>query len=120
MTAGLVLPAAPRDDLTTLLPVLRRRLEEERAFRLDQLAELDVTDPGDAARREVAELVAAGAAIALEDIEIALLRMDIGSYGRCHTCHAEISVRLLEAIPQTRSCGAHWRTEEEALAGSRP
>lgn len=106
MTAGLVLPAAPREDLAVFLPDLRRRLNEEREFRLDQLAG-NTAAPADPARREVAELVETAARIALNDIEIALLRMDIGTYGRCQVCHAELSLRLLEAIPQTRTCGEH-------------
>ncbi|MFC3895250.1 TraR/DksA family transcriptional regulator [Lentzea rhizosphaerae] len=93
--------------LTDHLPALRDRLERERAFRLEQLAELGSTSrPGDDALREVTEQITAAATIALNDIEIALLRMDIGSYGRCQTCHAEIPIRLLEAIPQLRLCPA--------------
>jgi RNA polymerase-binding transcription factor DksA len=108
MPGASVAVTAPRDRLADRLSALRIRLERQRAFRLEQLAELDTsgstTDPGNQALREVTALVAAAARDALDDIEIALLRMDIGSYGRCQTCHADIPIRLLEAIPQTRLC----------------
>jgi DnaK suppressor protein len=102
-----VMETAQRNRLTVHLPALRDRLERERAFRLEQLAELGSTSrPGDDALREVTEQIAAAATMALNDIEIALLRMDVGSYGRCQTCHADIPIRLLEAIPQLRLCAA--------------
>ncbi|NGY65112.1 hypothetical protein G7043_40010 [Lentzea sp. NEAU-D13] len=59
----------------------------------------------------MAEQVAAAATVALNDIDIALLRIDIGSYGRCQTCHADIPIRLLEAIPQLRLCLACQHTD---------
>lgn len=118
-----VMETAQRNRLTGHLPALRDRLERERAFRLEQLSELDApaSRPGDDALREVTEQIAAAATIALNDIEIALLRMDVGSYGRCHTCHADIPIRLLEAIPQLRLCPAcqHDGTSEQSRPGRR-
>src|SRR5690349_12440209 len=99
MTGVLVMPPALHDRL----PALRERLEQERAFRLDQLS-LPDNAPEDPALQEVEEMVAASATMALNDIEIALLRIDVGSYGFCQSCHAEIPVHLLESIPQTRLC----------------
>lgn len=101
-----VVETEQRNRLTGHLPALKDRLERERAFRLEQLAELaaPASRPGDHALREVAEQVTAAARIALDDIEVALLRIDIGSYGRCQTCHADIPFRWLEAVPQLRLC----------------
>jgi DnaK suppressor protein len=118
-----VMETAQRNRLTVHLPALRDRLERERAFRLEQLAEFDApaSRPGDRALREVAQQVAAAATIALNDIEIALLRMDVGSYGRCQTCHADIPLRLLEAIPQLRLCQVcqHDDASERSRRGRR-
>lgn len=98
---------------------LRRRLEQQRNFRLEQLAELDAAAEGydqmgreavgshscgSSALHEVAALLAAGARHALADIEVALASMAAGRYGRCQACHAEIPQALLEAIPESRLC----------------
>ncbi|WP_157528055.1 TraR/DksA C4-type zinc finger protein [Nocardia sp. NRRL S-836] len=112
---------AQRNRVIDHLPALKERLERERAFRIEQLAELDASasQPGDHALREVTDQITAAARIALTDIEIALLRIDIGSYGRCQTCHADIPFRLLEAIPQLRRCPAcqHDGTSELSRRG---
>ncbi|MGZ3144483.1 TraR/DksA family transcriptional regulator [Lentzea chajnantorensis] len=116
-----IVQTAQHNRLTGHLPALKDRLERERAFRREQLAELDAPPPlpGDHALREVTEQITAAARIALTDIEIALLRIDIGSYGRCQTCHADIPFRLLEAIPQLRLCPAcrHDDTGEQSRRG---
>jgi RNA polymerase-binding transcription factor DksA len=120
----------------TLTPVhptdrsaLRAMLEEQRRFRLDQLAQLDVQsgearseyagrylDPLDAsadrARTEVSAVLAAAAQQALEDIEAALARMDAGTYGACERCDAAIPPERLEAVPQARLCMSCQRRAE--------
>jgi RNA polymerase-binding transcription factor DksA len=119
-----VTPWTPRE-----LPALREELERQRDFRTEQLAQLDAHDDaratlagygaraadGDAARAldEVHALVAAGARRALADIELALARMDDGSYGRCRACDAPIPSALLTAIPTTTSCLACHRPPPE-------
>jgi RNA polymerase-binding transcription factor len=108
---------------------LRAMLEEQRTFRLDQLAQLDAQtgqartelagrhlDPLDAsadrARTEVSEVLAAAATQALEDIEAALTRMEAGTYGRCERCHEHIPPERLEAVPQARLCMSCQRRAE--------
>jgi DnaK suppressor protein len=108
---------------------LRATLEEQRLFRLDQLAQLesqngqartevigrnlDVLDASaDLARTEVSEVLAAAALQALDDIEAALARMDGGRYGRCERCDADIPPERLEAVPQARLCMACQRRAE--------
>lgn len=99
------------------LLVMRRQLERHREFRREQLAvetPVNVTCPSlsssvrDATRvpelREVAASIVAGAQHALANIEAALLNMDHGRYGICDSCEANISVSLLEAIPETLLC----------------
>ncbi len=108
---------------------LRAMLEEQRRFRLDQLAQLHAQsgdartetagrylDPLDAsadrARTEVSEVLAAAAVQALEDIDAALARMDAGRYGICDRCDAKIPPERLEAVPQARLCMSCQRRAE--------
>lgn len=108
-------------DLEAKLPRLRRILEEQRQFRLDQLAELaaeeddavrhlgvgvveDVDASADSARAEVTTVIAAAARRALNDIEAALQRMRLGTYGRCVRCGTPIELRRLAALPQAAMC----------------
>jgi RNA polymerase-binding transcription factor DksA len=110
--------------LVRRLPALRKELERQRDFRSEQLAHLIAHDEnrtslvgyepramdGDAARAldEVRALVAAGARQALADIELALARMNEGTYGRCRACDADIPLAVLTAIPKTTLCqGCH-------------
>jgi DnaK suppressor protein len=110
--------------LVRQLPALRKELERQRDFRNEQLAHLIAHDEsrtslvgygpramdGDAARAldEVRALVAAGARKALADIELALARMNDGTYGRCRACDADIPLAVLTAIPKTTLCqGCH-------------
>jgi DnaK suppressor protein len=103
---------APRDRLADHLPALRARLEHQRQFRLEHLAELDAvvedtagpTNAADQARHEVTVKVAAAARQALLDIDAALALMTNGGYGRCGACHADLPIHLLQAVPTTRLC----------------
>ena len=54
--------------------------------------------------RELAEVGRARAAEAVVEIEEAIRRMDLGTYGNCERCGAQIAVERLEAIPSARSC----------------
>jgi RNA polymerase-binding transcription factor DksA len=49
-------------------------------------------------------VVAAGARQALADIDLALARMNDGSYGRCRACDDVIPLAVLTAIPRTTLC----------------
>jgi DnaK suppressor protein len=110
--------------LVRQLPAMRKELERQRDFRNEQLAHLIAHDENrtslvgygpramdrDAARAldEVRALVAAGARQALTDIELALARMNDGTYGRCRACNADIPLAVLTAIPKTTLCqGCH-------------
>jgi DnaK suppressor protein len=104
----------------------------QRDFRTEQLAHLiDHEDnrPGpagygphavdeDAARalQEIRALVAAGARQALADIELALSRMNDGTYGRCRACDADIPLAVLTAIPATTLCQACNRPADGAAS----
>jgi RNA polymerase-binding transcription factor DksA len=106
--------------LARQLPALREELQRQRDFRNEQLAHLvaheenrdslagygpRALDVGAArALDEVRALVVAGARQALADIELALTRMNDGTYGRCRFCEADIPSTVLTAIPATTSC----------------
>jgi DnaK suppressor protein len=116
------------------LSVLRTALEQQRDFRREQLAHVDMHQPTpgspvtedsadrDAvlALREVEALVAAGARQALADIEVALARMHTGRYGYCRVCGTDIPVVVLDAIPTTTVClVCQQSTDRSAVEGVR-
>ncbi|MGH3781650.1 MAG: TraR/DksA family transcriptional regulator [Pseudonocardiaceae bacterium] len=104
------------DQLAEYLPNLREALERERDFRVEQLAELAADARRDApcaqspeadteaAVREVAVMIAAGARQALAGIERALAAMRTGRYGCCETCAGTVPLAVLQAVPQTTLC----------------
>jgi hypothetical protein len=51
---------------------------------------------------ELADASAAGDAI--EEIDGALARMDVGTNGACESCGAPIALERLEAVPHARLC----------------
>ncbi|MET8778020.1 TraR/DksA C4-type zinc finger protein [Nocardia sp. NPDC050713] len=108
------------------LPALHARLNQQRRFRLQQLAELEAeldraapTNAADAARRDVTIKLAKAALQALADIENTLTLIATGRYGRCRRCHAEIPIHLLQTIPATQWC-LDCRRHVPASDGSRP
>jgi RNA polymerase-binding transcription factor DksA len=103
------------------LPRLRELLEEQRRFRIEQLAQLatlrgqakvevlgrhldDLDASADNARVEVSAAVEAAARQALDDIELALDRIQAGRYGHCGQCGTSIPIERLYAIPQAGRC----------------
>ncbi|SMO47722.1 TraR/DksA C4-type zinc finger protein [Melghirimyces algeriensis] len=54
----------------------------------------------------------------LEAIEMALLRMEEGQYGKCVVCGKEIPYERLKAVPETSYCMEHQR--ETDLSNRRP
>jgi RNA polymerase-binding transcription factor DksA len=105
-------PARPRTDLRPHLPELRAALEEQRRFRVEQLAGLaGARATGvDDARDEVTRTLRAGAASALVDIEVALHLMDNGGYGRCQRCGDPLPLERLEVLPSVALCTTCQRT----------
>jgi RNA polymerase-binding transcription factor DksA len=106
---------------TAELSALREDLNEQRAFRLDQLAQLWLGAPARAQRaREraaVAQLevhikLCASARMVLADIEAALERMDQGTYGICQQCRHPIELARLRIVPQARYCGRCHQVRE--------
>lgn len=84
------------------LAAFRTQLEQQKTFRLEQLAQLRAIDPENAS--EVTEVLAAGARVALDDVLAALHRMNTGRYGRCTECAEPIPLERLEVLPQVGQC----------------
>lgn len=51
-------------------------------------------------------------------IDMALERIEDGSYGRCHSCNEYISDARLEAVPHARMCIACKSAEEQRKAAN--
>lgn len=61
-------------------------------------------DADSVVERELAETGAARAEGTLADIEHALQRLEMGTYGSCEGCGLPVAVERLEAIPSARLC----------------
>jgi DnaK suppressor protein len=99
----------------------RKALLEERESLREQLRDLGVNpdDPASVefqfdqgladsaqttAERHRVMSIAEGLRTNLDDVEHALRRMDVGTYGSCENCGRQIAVERLEAIPFARLC----------------
>lgn len=51
----------------------------------------------------------------LHDVQAALGRIDVGTFGTCLECEQEISVSRLTAVPWTRSCITCQEASDRAL-----
>ncbi|WP_181719628.1 hypothetical protein [Nocardia gipuzkoensis] len=97
--------------LTDHLPALRAALNQQRRFRLQQLADLEAEiddaapiGPADTARHEVTITLVSAARQALADIDETLTLITTGRYGRCRGCHTELPIHLLQTIPTSQWC----------------
>jgi DnaK suppressor protein len=112
-------PDRPRPELLACLPRLRARLQEQRRFRVEQLAMLGEPTPRrvggwqpalspygdvDGEHDRIRAALAEGARRVLADIETALYRMRTGRYGTCLRCGGPIPLAQLDAIPYAALC----------------
>ena len=89
------------------LATFRAMLDEQRDFRLDQLAALrrpQTRQRLGAGNREISVVLTVGAENALHEVMAALARLDAGTYGRCNQCGGTIGIERLEILPQTPTC----------------
>ncbi|WP_308122240.1 TraR/DksA C4-type zinc finger protein [Streptomyces sp. TRM70350] len=102
---------------------LRENLNEQRVFRLEQLAQVWQGAPARAQRaREQAAVsqlevhikLCASARMVLADVEAALERMDQGTYGVCRQCRNPVELARLRIVPQARYCGRCPRSGRSA------
>lgn len=110
MSASPSAPARPPTDPDGLSAVDRAQLYDllshARNVRLDQSEALAIrdTDLGSAVLDELDHGIAAHVSRELAEIEIALLRMSLGTYGTCERCGERIPVARLYDRPHTRFC----------------
>jgi DnaK suppressor protein len=97
-------PDTLRDLLLAELGERVHQLEKE-AKRLAALTTNPSKDPTGIDRARSA-LRMYGARAAIEEIDDALVRVNVGGYGTCQGCDRPIPFERLEAIPQARFCAA--------------
>jgi DnaK suppressor protein len=84
---------------------VRALLEEHRLARRDQVKALTLAYSHDSDLDPGARLRALAAAdLTLGEIDLALLRLDDGSYGFCARCTQPIPAERLLAVPYARHC----------------
>jgi DnaK suppressor protein len=107
-------PDAPTIDYRQLLEAERLQLQSE-------LSELGFADGGGGldydsnfadssqvtAERGEAGVLAGQLRETLDEVALALARLEDGSYGRCEACGVDIQPARLEAMPATRFCINH-------------
>ncbi|MBL8779134.1 MAG: TraR/DksA C4-type zinc finger protein [Acidimicrobiales bacterium] len=104
----------------SVLPEIRAELEREREHLRGQLGELvpgtdtslsydeNFADSGQVAAEMGEAQSLAGPLIGqLADVELALGKLDDGTYGTCEECGKPIGDARLEAMPHTRFCIDH-------------
>jgi DnaK suppressor protein len=89
------------------LKMIRELLEQHRAARIDQIKAYTFADLGaggatldPAARRRALT----AARLALDELDLALARLDDGSFGMCLSCAGPIRAAQLYAVPHARFC----------------
>jgi DnaK suppressor protein len=99
------LSAPTLEDLRAALLAELQTKAAERAEHDARAASLTgQTDTDSLLERELAEIGASRARDAMGEIERALARMDLGTFGRCEACGAPVAPERLEAIPHARYC----------------
>lgn len=121
MTASLEVSLVGAPHLPVkLLAHLRDLLIDESRTLAAQSAETEATlsqptgdiDVGGLLERELVEAGAARAREAIDDIDHALERLALGTYGYCEACGAAIPFERLEAVPAARYCVSCSRRPE--------
>jgi RNA polymerase-binding transcription factor DksA len=75
---------------------------------VDENTEADVIEAWNERRATVAALE-----ITLRDIELALEKLTVGTYGTCEICGRSIESDRLEVLPSARTCETHMGDELE-------
>lgn len=101
--------------MTSALQHVRKRLEKELHERVSRADGIDnrLRQPGDAdwqeqatqrENDEVLELLDSQTLKEIEQIKLALRRIDEGQYGKCIHCGQAIASERLQALPFTNTC----------------
>ncbi len=94
------------------------RLQEDRRFRVEQLAALAAQPPGGHRRASVDEALRIAATSILGEIDAALARMDAGCYGTCVACGEFLPAHRLDTLPMAPLCMPCHYTEQNGRAGN--
>jgi RNA polymerase-binding transcription factor DksA len=88
------------------LEFFRQELQEQRQFRLDQLTKLayEAETITNEALAEVNAALKRAATSVLSEIDAALFRLAIGSFGTCQRCAGPLTVDRLHALPMAALC----------------
>ena len=97
----------------------RRRLQDERRFRVEQLAALRSEFSGNHRHDSVNVALYAAASTALREINAALARMDDGRYGLCVSCSKPIPPARLDVLPMAPLCMPCHYYEQRGGSGLR-
>ena len=98
--------ASPSMDLfraLLLCELVRRRIQADES-RQTAAVLAGQSDSDSLLEREIAEATANLADDAAGEVQAALRRIELGSYGVCEGCRSPIALERLEAIPQARLC----------------
>jgi RNA polymerase-binding transcription factor DksA len=112
-TARTTMTKADREHFRKALIALRARLTGDVSHLADEAFGADeggtaghTVDAVDGAEQELALSLLQNQGEALEDIALALERLEQGTYGRCEECGSAIPRGRLRALPYTRHCVA--------------
>jgi RNA polymerase-binding transcription factor DksA len=114
-------PTHLHDDAPIDQHALRSELQHQREFRRLQLDELEATISSasgfspDAPQHQVILDLHSAATIALIEIDAALNRMKVGTYGKCGRCRSTIPHERLAALPMVRLCMACQAADERRM-----
>jgi len=85
--------------VATNVNVLRHRLEAEQKHLIEQLGDGDVAVADEARELEICLLRQR-----LREVEYALCKFELGTYGLCDVCGQPIEPERLEVLPQANLC----------------
>ena len=106
--ADQTIPSSVRGDLTAERDRLAAQIDSLEPGRGDSQVDDNFADSGQvAAEQGENQALAAQLRTELEEVELALSKLDDGTYGRCETCGEPISAPRLEAMPAARFCIDH-------------
>lgn len=95
----------------------RQRLQDERRFRVAQLADLEAETPVSPRHESVTRLLHVSASVALAEIDTALARIAEGRYGLCLRCGEPIDAERLAVLPMAPWCmSCHYNEQNCRLA----
>ncbi len=96
---------SPHTSPTADAATIRELLEQHRAARVDQIKACTFANPvSDATEPALRRRVLDAARLTLDEIDLALARLEAGSFGGCVGCSRRIAVERLYAVPYARFC----------------